>query len=387
MQIIAFALPLYQKLIAPLLLLWFLVASTIIITQYKRLSKGPLLNPVLIIYLLSCVWVVFSTDFSLALNELEIKLSFLLMPLGFYFIGNYLPDKKRVLQAFVSGVFIAIVLNVIRSAIMYNLTSEVSVFYYTDFSFFIHPSYFSMYIVFSIAIILQYWVNNEPLYEIKYLNFSVLFALILGVFLSTSKTGLISLLFLFIGYALYYGYLKKKWKMTLMFLTVLTIAFVGLVSVSQTVQNRFKELFVSVQEQPQTGTSSTASRMVIWDVSYDLIKENPLGYGTGMAVSTLRKAYLEKGHHKAFKRKQNAHNQFFQTGLTLGVIGLLALLWLFIQPILSFSTIDNLFFVLLLILFFNFITEAMLERQAGVVFAAFFYSYFFYYRRGNLQDQ
>lgn len=384
MQIVAFALPLYQKLIAPLLLLWFLVAVSIIITQHKRLIKGSLFNPLLILYLLSIVWVLFSANVSLAGKELEIKLSLLLMPLGFYFVGNYLPDKKRVLQSYVSGVFVAIILDFSRALIMYMFTGEMSTFYYTSFSFFMHPGYFSMYTVFAIAVLFQYMVDrNEKLFANNILSLVILVFLIGGVFASSSKTGILALGITIIGYIFYYAYKKNKWKMSLVLFAGVVIVFTSVVGLSSKIRDRFSELLFVVQEQPETNFSSTSSRIAIWKTSVELIKENPIGYGTGMAVPTLKKAYFDKGYHKAFVRKQNAHNQFLQTTLTLGVLGLIVLLWMFIQPLLNLRELDSLFIVLLLMIAFNFTTEAMLERQAGVVFVAFFYSYFSYYRRNK----
>lgn len=384
MQIVAFALPLYQKLVAPLLLLWFLVAVSIIITQHKRLIKGALFNPLLILYLLSIVWVLFSEDISLAGKELEIKLSLLLMPLGFYFIGNYLPDKKRVLRSFVSGVFVAIILDFSRALIMYAFTGDKSMFYYTNFSFFMHPGYFAMYIVFAIAIIFQYMVErNEKLFANNILSLVILVLLIGGVFAASSKTGILALGITILGYIFYYAYRNNQWKISLILFAGVIVVFTSVLSLSSKIRGRFSELLFAVQEQPETNFSSTSSRIAIWKTSVELIRDNPIGYGTGMAVPTLKKAYFEKGYHKAFVRKQNAHNQFLQTTLVLGVLGLIVLLWMFVQPLINIKEVDPLFIVLLLMIAFNFTTEAMLERQAGVVFVAFFYSYFSYYRRNK----
>lgn len=387
MQIVAFALPLYQKLVAPLLLLWFLVAVLIIITQHKRLIKGALFNPLLILYLLSVIWVSFSESISLAGNELEIKLSLFLMPLGFYFIGNYLPDKKRVLKSYISGVFVAILLDFSRAMAMYLFTGETSKFYYTDFSFFMHPGYFSMYIVFAVAILFQYWIDSQKrLFKSSMLTFVILLFFIAGVFASSSKTGILALGIMILWYIFYYAYKNNRWKTSFALLAGVVIVFFSVVSLSSKIRERFSELLFVVKEQPQTGFSSTSSRVAIWKTSIELIKDNPIGYGTGMAVPTLKDAYFEKGYHKAFVRKQNAHNQFLQTTLTLGIIGALALLWIFIQPLMHLRELDPLFVILLIMIAFNFTTEAMLERQAGVVFVAFFYSYFFYYKRNMVAN-
>ena len=76
----------------------------------------------------------------------------------------------------------------------------------------------------------------------------------------------------------------------------------------------------------------------------------------------------------AFERKYNFHNQYLQTFGTIGIFGFLFWCFLFAYPlILSIKNKDYLAISFLFITGASFLTESMLERQAGVAFFSFFY--------------
>lgn len=77
----------------------------------------------------------------------------------------------------------------------------------------------------------------------------------------------------------------------------------------------------------------------------------------------------------AIANKLNTHNQYFETLLSIGVIGLVLLLGYFIVPI--FIMIKNkrftiIYLIFMLIISLNAIFEAILERQDGIIFFNFF---------------
>lgn len=133
--------------------------------------------------------------------------------------------------------------------------------------------------------------------------------------------------------------------------------------------------------------STTAARAEIWKVSLKLIAKKPvLGYGVGGEKNLLVNAYTELGLFYFAEQKLNAHNQFFQTGIAIGGLGLLVLiLMLFIPLYFSLKNRYYLYGCFIVLIGFNFLTESMLERQAGVVFYALFNALFFivYFDRNN----
>ncbi|MFQ3332955.1 MAG: O-antigen ligase, partial [Flavobacteriales bacterium] len=79
--------------------------------------------------------------------------------------------------------------------------------------------------------------------------------------------------------------------------------------------------------------------------------------------------------YKSFvKRGYNFHNQYLQIFGTIGIFGLLLLLYLFTIPFFLFIKKANyLSATFLFIVGASFLTESMLERQAGVSFIVFFF--------------
>ena len=94
---------------------------------------------------------------------------------------------------------------------------------------------------------------------------------------------------------------------------------------SKLFKGRIDELIYSLNATKKTNSSSGA-RQAIWGVALNLIKDKPiLGYGTGDGKQVLLDAYKERGLNTLYEKKYNTHNQFLQTGLSLGVIGFLFL--------------------------------------------------------------
>ena len=83
----------------------------------------------------------------------------------------------------------------------------------------------------------------------------------------------------------------------------------------------------------------------------------------------------------------NAHNQYSDTIIAVGIIGLLLLLGFFIAPVylwIKNKNFDIVFFSLLLIAAFNCLFESIFERQMGIMFFVFFYFLLFH---GNFCQQ
>ncbi len=81
------------------------------------------------------------------------------------------------------------------------------------------------------------------------------------------------------------------------------------------------------------------------------------------------------------KHELNAHNQFNDTIIAVGILGLIILLSFYIFPIyiwIKNRTFDIIFFSFLLIFVFNSLFESIFERQMGIMFFVFFYFLLFH---------
>lgn len=87
------------------------------------------------------------------------------------------------------------------------------------------------------------------------------------------------------------------------------------------------------------------------------------------------------------KHKLNAHNQFSDTIIAVGLLGLILFLLMLIAPVylwIKNKSFDIVFFSLLVIIAFNSLFESVLERQMGIMFFTFFYFLLFH---GNFCQQ
>jgi O-antigen ligase len=115
--------------------------------------------------------------------------------------------------------------------------------------------------------------------------------------------------------------------------------------------------------------------LVKWSCSWQGIKENLFsGVGTGDAQDYLQGCYHERNFWGQVFH-YNSHNQFLQTGLTVGIFGMLILIFLLFFPlIVAYRKKRTLLFLFLLLVTFALMTESFFERQQGILFFCFFYS-------------
>lgn len=132
-------------------------------------------------------------------------------------------------------------------------------------------------------------------------------------------------------------------------------------------------------------------RLSLWRNAFLVWEEEPLmGFGVGDAKKRLMEVHGEQGLDAVFNTKYyNAHNQFLETAMQTGLIGVIALFIVLAIPIYySIRKKQELIFQFLIICFINFLFESMLQRLAGVLFFAFWYSYlwFVYYKNGKVVE-
>lgn len=377
--LLAFVIPLERKFAPPLIVL-FLITS-VINHRFKKLSghKILLFSSLFFLYFFGLIY---SEDNFLGLSNLVEKLSLLIFPLAIYISSiNFNKQLKPILYSFMEGCFFSVIISLIVSVMGFSFTSDSSWFFYGNSSYFLHSSYLAMYLNFGLLII--YFTSDlfkGEVFEkgkLKSLFFLALFSII--ILFSASKTGLIVLLLLHFAAIMYWIVVNKKYVGG----AIVLVSFVTLggfvFQLSSTLQNRFDEMYTVVTSGDTSGGSTTAARVDIWNISSKLIAEKPLvGYGTSDEKEVLIDAYKKEGFLEFVEKKLNAHNQFLQTGLAVGILGgVVLLLMLFVPLYFSLKNKYYLYGCFIILISFNFLTEAMLERQAGVVFYALFNALFF----------
>jgi O-antigen ligase len=334
----------------------------------------------------------FSINKAEALSSIEIKLPFIFLPL-LIFTSNFKElQLKKIVISFVSGCLILAFMCFLRAVYMYYVMNA-NAFFYSEFTYFLHPSYFAMYFVFAQLIVMLYY--KTWLSHLKYLNLKIGFislGFLVSIFLSSSKMGLIAA-FTVLPITLFVLLINRGYKKSVFVLLVGLIAITGMTyklfpSPFQRLQTAFT-VTTSTESIDLSATESTAVRILIWRQAIDIIKENVV-FGTtpGDANDALYQSYQKNGLTGATKKKLNAHNQFLQTFIGTGILGFI---------LLSLMTVGAIIFGFLkknyaLILFsslivLNFLVESMLQAQAGFIFFTFFLCFLLQYHLGKFTNQ
>ncbi len=372
--------------IAGLIILWFIEAD--FRRKYLRILQSPERKYLILgagFYILFLVGLIHTSNMDQGLENLQVKLPLLVFPLVLSTMDKDYLSKKRIhhiLIAFSVSTILISLYSVLRSAFRYFEDGDASSFFYSEISYLNHTSYYSIFEVFSICVLLYFLVQDFEKMKLlakSGMLFLIAFMMLFTVLLS-SKAGIISLFGVFMIAAIWVLLEYKNWKASALLFFAPLISILFLLSVLDGAGNRFvaatNDLNRSEEIQPAEETRSTAARMLIWEDGIELFAESPVfGYGTGDAKDELLEQYIENNHKHLHEGQLNAHNTFLETSLAIGVLGLLMLILILMLPLfLAFRDHYFLMMAFIFILSLNFMVESMLKRQDGVVFFAFMMS-------------
>lgn len=333
------------------------------------------------------------------LKDLETKLSLFIFPIIYYSSDKLTKQKLlAIFTAFVYGCMAASVICLGNAVYQYFHTQyllanniwawdyEIDFFLKDRLSFLIHPSYISMYFI--MALVMLHWLRSETEASSPWRKYIIPFTFSFFILLFSSKAGIVSLLIWGIYIGWYYIFRERRLKLLVIGAVSVACAFLALYFSPSQFPLRFKGTIHTLTEDTnvKNSTESTAIRIAIWKAAKQVITQNPLtGIGTGDAKDELLNEYEKQGITFALTEKLNAHNQFLQTAVALGIPGVLLLCTgLFLPLFAEWKKKNYVFIVFILLITVNFAAESMLETQAGVVFYAFFNSLFLFSQKENL---
>lgn len=383
---VAIAMP-YRKLSSISIILlafaWFLEGG--LRDKLISIPKKPIVIFFILFYALFCFGLLYTDNISVGLNNLEKKLSLLILPIV---IGTSKYYSKNLQQS----VLFCFVLTCLMATLICLGDATREAFFTNDSVHFLHeeltslidfhPPYFGMYITFSIFIILVYLVTHQNTLNRTQVFFILILTIHFFIFLILLSARTVTLfLFLFALVAgLVLSYKKKRLNLGITINVILIAVTILIISNSAYLSDRIIRPLTSdiyaIDGGRETGLSI---RLVKWKCSLEGLNDYPfLGTGTGDAIDYLVKCYEKENFWGMYPQYRfNSHNQFLETALTLGIIGLSLLLILVVLPFYNGWRSKNYHVILFVTLFcFCCLTESILERQWGVVFFTFFASLF-----------
>lgn len=322
----------------------------------------------IVFYLIHVFGLLYTTNFNFAFSDLGMKASFLLFPILFSFARFEFTLKSLFQFLNISLALAALSILCFASGrmlyyegyfkISYILENEVSLFY--------HRGYWSTYLSIFSAISLYFAIEYSRFRILNCIAFLILSVVSL---LTLSKAGALLLIILVSVVFLQFIMRKLTLKFKLVSVASLLLIFSLLLFTNNPLSSRFNEIFKAFstfKTENNTSIESNASRLIMWSTSSKLIRENVvLGVGTGDVKDALKAKNLELGNTGVVEKNLNAHNQFLNTWVQIGVLGFLSLcLTIFFQ----FKSSSN--FQLKLMAFgfaFSMLFESFIESQAGII--------------------
>jgi O-antigen ligase len=317
----------------------------------------------------------YTENLQVGLQKVETKASLLLIPMVIASLPNLKNHFKFVGWFHVWGNVLALVICLIAAVLRFFENGEFIEFFYSRFSIIEHPGYFTMNVIFALSFVGVQFNKHEKNYS-KTLLVSIFSFLLIGVFLLSSRTGIIALPFVLV--LILSNYLAKRFSLFKVFVAniVLIIVLFASIFFIPNVNMRMTSLIneITTYKNPSEATDAVEMRIAIWTQSRHIIYENwLLGVGLGDTDDQLAEVYKKMNMQKPLTEGYNAHNQFLQTQLSIGIFGTLAQLGILIFLfIFGFKKRNALALCLFIIISSNFLTESILERQSGVVFFSLF---------------
>ncbi|MFM7015235.1 MAG: O-antigen ligase family protein [Bacteroidota bacterium] len=331
------------------------------------------------LYLMHLVGLLWTSNWSQAGLDLQIKMTLLLLPVIFssFYLDELLLNKIR--RYFIGGVLLSCLLLLFVALKKFTTQGNITVFFYSELSSAImHPTYFSMYLNAAMLFVFHEILLSSHRRTI-WMGAAVMIILFLFTVLLSARTAEATAFISIIVMVFLYWRRKAGFRFVYPLLVVLSVT-----ALSQLIllkySNRFAQVENAIQSKQhvtETSYNSTTGRLEIWKEVFSILPDYwLLGTGTGDVKDVLNQTYHQHNFAYGYEKSLNAHNQYLQTFLAIGIVGLLLFILTIKIPWLMRNAYHPLLLMLLFIFALNCITESMLEGQRGAIFFALMISIF-----------
>lgn len=317
-------------------------------------------------------------DADAALQSIEVKLSLLILPLLFGLESHWQEERRFQLTiAFCASLVLAFIYLLVSAQLTAGhlpLSARWQRMYFSEPL--MHPGYLSNYYaagIWMLSMEKRCWSNAKR----RILSAITIFILLACIMILIAKIVVLFLLALAGFYFLkgLYALVKKPmvfWAVALPGMALLLFGVSRLPPVAKRLNETELQLAV-VKPADINIANSTMSRKVAYGIEANLLQEAGLwGFGTGMANQKVLEQLEAGGYVQLVSAGMHVHNQYFNTGIALGWVGLaLLILFLLEGSLLLYRSgpPDMLLFSVLILM--NLGIDDMFEIQAGMVFFAF----------------
>ena len=358
--------------------------------KYNNLTNNGLKTEFLIFSIFTAVYllgVTYSSNLRYAFSDLECKLFLFLMPFVIFTQKkeNFTKDRvEKLFFLFILSVILLIITNFTISTCNFVKRHDIHQFLYSRLSHFTHPSYSALYATTAFLLILHFlFINPVKEKKWKILLWLGLPLTVIYIFALQSKAGLLVFLLTALADVLYIINRKqRRIAVTLCFLISCMAIIIVMAKFTPVLERMGQAVRVATEGGVnEASQESTGIRVIAWREACAVGLRQPVfGVGTGDVKDTLVAQYEAQGFTYMAQKGINAHNQYLQTFIALGFIGLLSLIAALIFPMANSIRQRNFtaaiwWFAIIC----NLLVECMFEIRAGSDFIATFGCLLCYY--------
>lgn len=363
-----------DQLIPPFIVLFTL--STIPFWKgEKHVHLKKLVFPLIVLFVFYAGSFFFVVNKGQGILQLTTRLSFLIFPLLALAMSNGSKFVQQGLKwGFILGSGTSMLFSFFRAVITEGGFSGEA-FHASVYGVNMHASYLALIFIFACALI---FTDKSISKWIKFGKWAFLGLTIVSLFYLRSLGAFVCVAAIFTALPIWKTLTTKNWKW-LLTLTIYALIFLVGLKASPKISNDVEASFNRVGEWAKSPSAfidsnvnnieSNTVRLVVWTISANMIIDNPLGVGLGDENDLLMREYYKHKYTGYAERRLNPHQQFLQTGISIGWMGIIVLLVLFVWLIIaSFKTENLALFIGAICISVSCLFESMLERQVGVIF-------------------
>jgi O-antigen ligase len=369
--------------------------------KWKAIRTNPIVGIFLFFFLLHLIGIIYSEDKHNAWFAVEKKLSLFVLPILFATVKLEKEEVRKLLHVFVVACLVATFICLGAALRKASLTSPTVNFdSYSDASFYsfnpkasslwmfisyielasgigIHPAYLSLYLTFCVLLLIHFYADSFATFPLtkKMGILALLFYLSVFVLFLSTRITIIALLIISLYGLRQFLKTSPRFILRTSFLAFIFL-FCGLVYFNPVSRFRGYQEIISTWPylQPGLQKQSTTIRASLWSLGIQSLPKINwlLGTGTG-DVEQLISETSASTNITNILGTNDPHNQYLQTLLGLGIVGLSTLLACFAWPAWVAYRNGNFLYVGFVFLFSLLcLTETAMELQKGIVFYTLF---------------
>lgn len=382
--------PVYHWFLPPFMILWGVFWLFEIRTRTKDIQHITPHNKLLfILFILFFAWqitgMLYSNNPKEGWRNITLRLSLFIFPLVLISPGDLIRQKVNILlRLFAISTFFYLIIccgyalyrsiNFQNGIITFNSHPPVytwlNYFYASELAIFQHPSYLSMYALFSAFIAFESFFDRliSKNQRICWLVVSII--LFVSIYFLSSRAAILTAIITVPVYV----FQKFRMRGENRYLGISMLVGMLILLPILLTNPRINKYLKWRSGKELSDMALKEGRITIWNTVNNIMKQNIVfGVGTGDIQDELNKEYVKSGNIKLAEGNVNTHNQYIEVMVENGLIGLVLFLSIFgMMLYISISEKNLIYMIFILIVLFSFIFETMLNRLAGVSFFALF---------------